>query len=285
MARARREITEALRSIDVVLEILDARLPLASSNPMLREMTMSKAKVVVLTRRDLADGAWTAEWVEYYRTLGQEAVLVDARTGNGIRNIGPALERAAAAKRAREQSRGIKPGTIRTMVVGIPNVGKSSVINRLAGRAATKIGDRPGITKTQQWIRLGNIQLLDTPGVLWPKLDDEHVAHALAITGAIKSEILDTQALAAYLIAWLSVHFSDALTQRFGVVTTPIEWQGFESVWPAAEGVLDAIAKRRGFIRAGGVVDIERSAELLLREVQTGMLGALSFERPPVRPV
>ncbi|MCL6453505.1 MAG: ribosome biogenesis GTPase YlqF [Alicyclobacillus sp.] len=281
MAKAKREITESLRVVDVVLEVLDARLPLASANPMLREVTAAKARVAVLTRKDLADPACTAAWLAHFQALGQEVVVIDARSGDGVRQVVPALERVATAKRARERARGLKPGVIRAMVAGIPNVGKSSVINRLAGRAATKIGDRPGITKTQQWIRLGQVQLLDTPGVLWPKLDDEHVAYTLAITGAIKSEILDVEALAAYLLSWLSQRYPDALRERYGISLSACDWGGLEAVWPWAEEGLRQIGMRRGLVRPGGVPDVERAAQLLIRELQTGRLGRISFEWPP----
>jgi ribosome biogenesis GTPase A len=284
MAKARREITEQLRSVDVVLEIVDVRLPLASANPMLHDLLGKKPRVLVLTREDLADPAVTSRWLEHFRRAGQLAVVVDARTGAGIRNITPALEQAVREKRAKEANRGLKPGTIRTMVVGIPNAGKSSVINRLAGRAATKIGDRPGITKTQQWIRLGAVDLLDTPGVLWPKIEDQKAGYMLAITGAIKPEILDMQVLAAYLISWLSQHYTSALSERYGVDVQPFLWEDVESGWGKAEPVLEAIAAKRGFRRSGGVLDVERAAELMIRETQTGKLGRLSFEMPPVLP-
>ena len=281
MAKARREMSTALRAVDVVLEIVDARLPLASSNPMLEELIANKSKVMVLSRDDLADPVMTAQWLDYFRNRKQSVVVVNARTGNGIRDIVPALERAAAEKRAREAGRGLKPGSIRTMVVGIPNVGKSSVINRLAGRAATKIGDRPGITKTQQWIRLGGVDLLDTPGVLWPKIEDERTGFILAVTGAIKPEILDMQALAAYLLSWLSRHYKDSVKERYGVDVDPFDWDGIENAWAHAERILEAICSHRGLRRSGGVFDLERGAELIIRETQTGKLGRLSFEAPP----
>lgn len=281
MAKARREMTEVLRGVDVVLEIVDARLPIGSANPMIAELRRQKPRVLVLTREDLADARVTTAWVEYFRNHHEEAVVVNARTGAGIRGILSALERAAKDKRAKEASRGIRPGSIRTMVVGIPNVGKSSVINRLAGRAATKIGDRPGITKTQQWIRLGEVELLDTPGVLWPKIEDQRTGYILAITGAIKPEILDMQELAAYLVSWLSVHYRGALFERYGVEVSPFEWEGIETGWQFAEPILEEIALKRGFRQSGGVLDVLRAAELLIRETQTGKLGRLSFEVPP----
>ncbi len=282
MAKARREIADQLKSVDVVLEIVDVRLPRASANPMLQDLVGKKPRVLVLTREDLADPTVTAAWLEYFRSEKQLAVVVDARTGRGIRDITRALEQAASDKRAKEASRGLKPGTIRTMVVGIPNVGKSSVINRLAGRAATKIGDRPGITKTQQWIRLEGIDLLDTPGVLWPKIEDQRAGYILAITGAIKAEILDMQLLAAYLISWFSQHYRSAMLERYGVDVQPFLWEGVESSWEKAEPILEAVAARRGFRRSGGILDVERAAELLIRETQTGKLGRLSFETPPI---
>lgn len=282
MAKARREIADQLKSVDVVLEIVDVRLPRASSNPMLQDLVGKKPRVLVLTREDLADPTVTAAWLEHFRSEKQLAVGVDARTGRGIRDITRSLEQAASDKRAKEASRGLKPGAIRTMVVGIPNVGKSSVINRLAGRAATKIGDRPGITKTQQWIRLEGIDLLDTPGVLWPKIEDQRAGYILAITGAIKPELLDMQVLAAYLISWFSQRYRAAMLERYGVDVQPFLWEGVESSWPKAEPILEAVAARRGFRRSGGIPDVERAAELLIRETQTGKLGRLSFETPSI---
>lgn len=284
MAKARRQIEETLRSIDVILEILDARLPLASSNPMLADITGNKPKVIVLTRGDLANERITKDWIAYFRTLGRETVLVDARTGTGISAIGPALERAAAKKFSRQQARGIRPGPVRSMVIGIPNVGKSSVINRLAGRAATKIGDRPGITKSQQWIRLGKVQLLDTPGVLWPKLENQEEAFWLAISGAIKADIVDSQMLAAYLVSWFSRHQPDAIPSRFGISLQPLDWKGPEEAWAEVEDVLSDIARRRGLMLSGGRPNVERAAELLVRETQTGKLGRITFEHPPGSP-
>ena len=282
MAKARREIADQLKSVDVILEIVDVRLPRASANPMLQDLVGKKPRVLVLTREDLADPTVTAAWLEYFRSEKQLAVVVDARTGHGICDIARALEQAASDKRAKESTRGLKPGTIRTMVVGIPNVGKSSVINRLAGRAATKIGDRPGITKTQQWIRLEGIDLLDTPGILWPKIEDQRAGYILAITGAIKPEILDMQVLAAYLVSWFSQHYRSAMLERYGVDAEPFLWEGVERSWEKAESILEAVAVRRGFRRSGGVLDVERAAELLIRETQTGKLGRLSFETPPI---
>jgi ribosome biogenesis GTPase A len=281
MAKARREMSEALRRVDAVLELVDARLPIASANPMLRELIGSKPRTIVLTRTDMADERQTQRFMEYFRSLGHGVVGVDARTGAGVKQVLPALEKAAQAKRERDAKKGIRPRPLRTMVVGIPNVGKSSLINRMSGRAATKTGDRPGITKTQQWIRLGTIELLDTPGVLWPKLEDEDAAYKLAISGAIKSEILDIQSICAYFLVWASTRYPDLVEQRYKVELPAMEWTDASKAWEATEPILIDIALRRGIVRSGGVPDLERVCELVIREVQTGSLGRMTFEDIP----
>ncbi|MCL6594110.1 MAG: ribosome biogenesis GTPase YlqF [Alicyclobacillus sp.] len=284
MAKARRQMSEALRWVDAVLELVDARLPLASSNPMLAELAGNKPRTLVLTRIDLADPAATQAWLAWFRQQGLEVVAVDARSGAGVHDIVPALERAAAGKRLREAQRGIRPRPVRAMVVGIPNVGKSSLINRLAGRAAAKIGDRPGITKAQQWIRLGRVELLDTPGVLWPKLEDWTAAAALAVSGAIKSDLLDMTELCTYFVPFCVRQYPQALRQRYQLAEELVPPPAGDAAanWALTERVLEQIARRRGLLQPGGVPALERAAELLIREVQTGCLGRLSFEWPPV---
>ncbi|MCL6515658.1 ribosome biogenesis GTPase YlqF [Alicyclobacillus sp.] len=287
MAKAKRQMEESLRRVDAVLELVDARLPAASRNPMLRQMLGARPKVVVMTRIDLADPRATAAWTAHLGGEGYPVVLVDAKSGRGVHEIVPALEEAARALREKEARRGIRPRPLRAMVVGIPNVGKSSLINRLAGRAAARIGDRPGITQTPQWVRLGQVELLDTPGVLWPKLEDQRAALALAVSGAIKAEVVDRLLVAAYFVVFASRHYPTALVERYGVEpaadTSSLESLDTGAVWRAAEPVLNGIAQRRGLRRGGGAWDEERAADLLLREVQTGKLGRLSFEWPPER--
>ncbi|GMA49061.1 ribosome biogenesis GTPase A [Alicyclobacillus contaminans] len=282
MAKARREMAESIARVDAVVEVLDARIPHASANPMLQSLIGRKPKVVVLTRADLADPTQTAGWETHLRREGHQVVTLDARTGRGVQRVLPALEAVASEKRAKDAKRGIRPRPLKVMVVGIPNVGKSSLINRLAGRSATNVGDRPGITKMQQWIRLGQVELLDTPGVLWPKLEEEHVAHTLAITGAIKSEILDKESLFAYFAVWCSTHYPRLLADRYGVPVLPeTAWSGVAEVWDAVEPLLAAIGRQRGLMQSGGVVDTGRAAELVLRELQTGKLGRVTLEWAP----
>jgi len=279
MAKAKRQIQESLKRVDAVLELVDARLPEASSNPMLAEICGAKPRLRVMTRVDVADDVQTSAWELHYAQSGVSALAVDARSGRGVQEIFPALEALTEAKRLRNERRGIRGQTVRAMVVGIPNVGKSSLINRLAQKASTKTGDRPGMTQTQQWIRLERVDLLDTPGVLWPKLDNQVAAYKLAVSGAIKLDILDAQELAAFLIVWLSNHYPDALRQRFEAQNLArVPWTSVGDVWPVVEPVLDEIARRRGLVRSGGVTDLETAAHLLLREMQTGKLGRISLE-------
>lgn len=279
MAKARREMQEALAKVDAVLELVDARLPDASANPMLHEILESKPRVVVMTRTDLADPVQTKRWEVEFEQRGVRVVTVDARNGRGVNDIVPALEDAAKAKREREAKRGIRPRPLRVMVVGIPNVGKSSLINRLAGRVAAKTGDRPGITQQQQWIRLGNVDLLDTPGVLWPKLDDQRSALALAISGAIKSDVLDIQTVCAYFILWCKDTYPQYLQSRYQLKMLPdAVWTDAATAWEAVEPTMIEIARRRGFVRSGGIADFERTADQVIREAQTGQIGRMTFQ-------
>lgn len=280
MAKARREMTEALKKVDAILELVDARLPISSSNPILREIGGHKPRTIVLTRRDLADPVQTQKWQSYFQKQGCTVVTVDARNGGGVDKIVPALDKVAQQKREKDAKRGIRPRPLRTMVVGIPNVGKSSLINRLAKRAATKTGDKPGITQTQQWIRLGQVELLDTPGVLWPKFETEQAGFALAMSGAIKSGVLDLQSVCAYFIVFASQFYPQALEARYQVsFPEPMEWQDVASSWDEVEPILTSIGKSRGVIKGGGQVDHERVAELILRELQTGVYGPMTFDR------
>ncbi|RIV29398.1 ribosome biogenesis GTPase YlqF [Alicyclobacillaceae bacterium I2511] len=278
MARTRKMIQEARSLVDVVLELVDARLPKASANPMLDTLLAGKPRLLVMTRADMADPKVSRAWVEYYVRHGRAALPLDARTGHGTEKLLPRV-RALAPKRSAPVGTQLRPRAVRMMIVGIPNVGKSSLINRLSHRAGTKIGDRPGITKTLQWIHVADAQLLDTPGILWPKLEDQQAARMLAISGAIKPELLDEEELCKTFIPWVHQHYPGLLAERYGVDEEILSVVADELGPPLLE-LLERIGLRRGLVRTGGAPDTLRAAELVIREVQTGKLGRLSLEWP-----
>ncbi len=271
MAKAKREVATSLKLVDVVIEIVDARLPDSSRNPMMIEVVRQKPAVIVLGKADLADPQVTKVYVDAWEhSLKAPVVAVDNLHGNSMNRVIDAAKRATSERFAAMAKRGIKRTAIRAMVVGIPNVGKSSFINRLAGRSAAKTGDKPGVTKQQQWIKVAqSMELLDTPGILWPKFDDRHVALHLAWSGAIKSTILEPQELAQELLVWFCRQYPENLFQRFD----------FLERTDSASDMLVKIAQRRVALKAQGEPDVDRAAELLLREVQTGALGRLTFDR------
>ncbi len=275
MTKAKRLIVDQLSLVDVVCELRDARIPLASANPMLDELVKKKPRVIVLNKSDMADPAHCKQWVDYFQSIGIQALLVDSITGKGLAQVKTAVRLAAKPMLDKWTSKGLRPRAIRMMIVGIPNVGKSSLINKLVGKAKAKTGDKPGITKGKQWISLGqDIELLDTPGILWPKFDDPEAAFCLAATGAIKDDVFDREALGLKLIETLVRQAPERLVKRYGVnlgeTTT-------------AEEVLSLIATRRGCIRPGGVVDLEKAINIVLREFKGGELGALTLELPPAK--
>ncbi len=272
MAKARREVVESLKLVDAVLEVVDARMPEASRNPMMAELTQGKPRVVVLAKADLADPAVTAEYVRLWSNESTvHAVAVDVLRGTGLSQVARAAQQVTSEKFARLARKGIKRHAIRVVVVGIPNTGKSSLINRLVGKNVVKTGDRPGVTRRQQWIRAGGkLELLDTPGILWPKFEDPTVALKLAWSGAIKSTLVRSEEVAVLLLQWLSQFYPERLQDRYGIVA-----EGDD-----LDGGLAQIARRRGAIRSGGEPDVDLAAELVLRDVQTGLLGPISFDRP-----
>lgn len=273
MAKARREVTEKLKLVDIVYELVDARIPLSSRNPMMNEITQQKPRIVLLNKADLADPAITAEWAAFFAKEGTPAVPVVATAGEGLRKIESEAKRLVAPKMEAMLKKGIRPRAVRAMILGIPNVGKSSLINRMAKRNAAKTGDRPGVTKAQQWIRVGkDFELLDTPGILWPKFEDPEVGIRLALTGAIRDEILETdlQDIVFFLVKWLRKTYPGVLENRYKLDALPDE------PW---DTVL-AIGKKRGLVRTGGVIDEIAACNLILREFRAGMLGKISLERP-----
>ncbi len=267
MAKTRRLIAEQLKVCDVVFEILDARIPYSSRNPMINEILGSKPRVIVLNKADLADPGQTRKWEQVFVDEGFPVLRVDAIRGTGIRSVSAAVQKAVKQKRPLGL---VRPW--RAMVVGTPNVGKSSFINRLAGRKAARTGRKPGLTRGRQWIRCGrSIELLDTPGVLWPKFEDPEVGYRLAATGAVKEEIVDVEDIARWLIRWLVANSPMALKKRFDLCALPRE----------VDDLLELIGIRRGLLLPGGRADRVKTAAALLKDFQHGRLGRFTLDDPP----
>ncbi|MBW5444597.1 ribosome biogenesis GTPase YlqF [Cohnella sp. CFH 77786] len=277
MTRAKRQIEEKLKLIDVVLELIDARIPQSSRNPMIDEIIGSKPRLVLLNKADLADPALTAVWTAYFRALGHEALAIDASSGSGVKEIPAKARELLREKIERQVAKGMKPRPARALIVGIPNVGKSTLINRLAGRNVAATGDRPGVTKGQQWIRSGSeLELLDTPGILWPKFEDPVAGNLLAATGAIKEEVLHVDEVACFVLQTLAPVYGEVLKERYGLQELPAELPNLQ----AAAEVLEAIGKRRGCLAGGGHVDYEKAAGVVLRDLRSGKLGRITLEAP-----
>ncbi|WP_375216525.1 MULTISPECIES: ribosome biogenesis GTPase YlqF [Parageobacillus] len=272
MAKAKREVQEKLKLIDIVFELLDARIPLSSRNPMIHEILGNKPRIVLLNKADMADETVTEQWIAYFERQQLHALAIDAQTGTGIKQIVAASKEMLKDKFAKMAAKGIKnPRPMRALIVGIPNVGKSTLINRLAGRNIAKTGDKPGVTKAQQWIKVGKeMELLDTPGILWPKFEDEEVGLKLATTGAIKDTILNLQDVAVYALNFLKQHYPERLKERYSLDDIPGE----------IVALFDAIGKRRGCLVSGGAVDYDKVSEIVLHDIRTEKLGRLSFETP-----
>ena len=272
MTKAQRMIEENVRLVDAVCEILDARIPRSSRNPDIDRLAAGKPRLVILNRCDLADPAVTKKWAAYFREQGLAVLETDARSGRGVNAFPAAVRELLRDKLAEYERKGQSGRGLRIMVLGIPNFGKSTFINKVAGRKAAAAGDKPGVTRGRQWISIDrSLDLLDTPGILWPKFDSQEVGEMLAVTNAIKSDVLDRETLAANFMLRLCELYPDAVKERYGVVRTGEE-NGFE--------LLEQAAKRRGFLVSKGEYDIERMANTLLDEYHGGKLGRLSLERP-----
>ena len=270
MAKARRLLAESLRLVDVVVELADARAPLASQNPDFDDLFQDKPRVYLLNKADLADEETTRCWTAYFRKRGFAAIPFSASTGKGQAQAVRAIEQAAKPVVERYLQKGVKK-TVRAMVVGIPNVGKSSFINRLKGSASAKAGDRPGVTRGKQWIVLTPyLELLDTPGLLWPKLDDQRAALRLAYLGAIREEIMDLQRLSASLLGQLCRLRPEAVAQRYRIRDLDAE----------EDSLLEMACRGRGWLQKGGLPDLERGAQIVLDEFRGGKLGRISLESP-----
>lgn len=271
MAKTRRLIEENLKLIDVVVEILDARIPFSGRNPNFDDIIKNKPRLLVLNKADLADKTRTKQWIDWYGTLGLKVIPISCSTGMGINTVINAARSLVQDKIDRDKEKG-RNRTLKIMMVGIPNVGKSSLINRLIGKASTKTGDRPGVTKGKQWLRIkGDVELLDTPGILPPKFEDQTVAMRLAYTGAIKDEIINTELLAYSLCDYLRDNYSDELCSRYKLDKV----NGLEG-----HEILEKIGKKRGFVISGGETDMERAANMILDEVRGAKIGIITLETP-----
>ena len=272
MTKAQRMIEENLKMVDAVCEILDARIPRSSRNPDIDRLAGDKPRLVILNRTDLADPAITARWRKYFEAQGLAILETDARTGKGVNGFAPAIRRLLADKIREYEAKGQVGRPLRVMILGIPNVGKSTFINKVAGRKAAIAGDKPGVTRGKQWINIdAGLDLLDTPGILWPRFDSQEVGEMLAITNAIKADVLDKETLAANFMLRLRQMYPQAIVDRYKFQPDP-EMNGFE--------LLEQAAKTRGFLVSRGEYDIERMANTLLGEYHDGKLGRLSLEAP-----
>lgn len=270
MTKAKRMMQENIKLIDLVIELVDARIPLSSRNPDIDELGKNKARLVLLNKADLAEDKWNDAWAEYFKKKGFSVVKVNSRKGGGIKSIQGVIREACAEKIERDRKRGILNRPVRAMVVGIPNVGKSTFINALAGKACAKTGNKPGVTKGKQWIRLNKqVELLDTPGILWPKFEDQEVGLKLAFIGSIKDEVLQTEELAAELIHFLRIAYPEVLADKYDIEMDEDDYV-----------VLNRIAKSRNCIVRGNELDTEKAALLLLDDFRNGKLGRLTLEYP-----
>ena len=277
MAKTRRLIQGNLKLVDVVIELLDARVPASSANPLIREIVGEKPRLVALNKADLADEAQTKKWLAYFRTQGLSALSIDSLSGAGLKALVQKAETLARAKTHKLVAKGAKPRAARAMVLGIPNVGKSSLINRLAGAAKAKVENRPGVTRDKQWIRIGkNLELLDMPGILWPKFEDPTVGMRLAFVGSVSDEVYDVGATVKRLLEWLAARHAGRLAERYRLAA--------EEAQADAETLLEAIGTHRGCLLKGGLLDTEKVQRLLLSDIRGGRLGRLTFDEPPETP-
>ncbi len=281
MTKAIRMMQENIKLIDIIIELTDARIPQSGRNPDIDELGQNKYRLVILNKADLADPSVTAKWKDYYQKQGLYVMEMNSKTGNEAARVKELVQNACAEKIERDKKRGIVGRPIRAMVAGIPNVGKSTFINKLAGRASAKTGNKPGVTKGKQWISLGkNMQLLDTPGILWPKFEDEKVGLNLAIIGSMNDDNIDTVELACELVKILNVHYPNAIKEKYNVSDEQLEGFMQQQYVTPLSAVLSAIAENRKLIKQGAEPDIDRSAALLLDDFRNGRLGRLSLERP-----
>lgn len=277
MAKTRRLIKESLSMVDGVTELLDARIPLSSRNPEIEQITAGKPRIILLNKCDVADDEATAKWIKYFKDNGSFALAVDCRSGKGLNAYRPTVRKALKEKIEANEAKGMGGKSLRIMVVGIPNTGKSSFINKMAGKNRADVADKPGVTRRTQWFNIGSgIELLDTPGVLWPKFDDPAVGDKLAFIGSVKDEILDSETMAVRLLGVLKSEYPDRLAERYKLGNA--DFKNIESY-----ELLELIGKKRGMLISGGEIDTERAAVMLMDEYRAGRLGKITMELPPDR--
>ena len=272
MTKAKRQMQEDLKLIDLIIELVDARIPLSSRNPDIDELGKNKARLILLNKSDLADERYNEQWSAYFQKKGFYVVKVNAKSGAGLKSIQGVIQEACKAKIERDRRRGIKNRPIRAMVVGIPNVGKSTFINSYAGKACAKTGNKPGVTKGKQWIRLNKtLELLDTPGILWPKFEDQEVGKRLAFIGSIKDEILNLEELSLELLDYIRTNYPGLLNTRYGIEEegTPVS-------------LLEAVADKRKCLIRGQEIDYAKAAGIVMEEFRNGKNGRITMELPPV---
>lgn len=272
MTKAKRQMQEDLKLIDLIIELVDARIPLSSRNPDIDELGKNKARLILLNKSDLADERYNEQWSAYFQKKGFYVVKVNAKSGAGLKSIQGVIQEACKTKIERDRRRGIKNRPIRAMVVGIPNVGKSTFINSYAGKACAKTGNKPGVTKGKQWIRLNKtLELLDTPGILWPKFEDQEVGKRLAFIGSIKDEILNLEELSLELLDYICTNYPGLLNARYGIEEegTPVS-------------LLEAVADKRKCLIRGQEIDYAKAAGIVMEEFRNGKIGRITLEFPPV---
>lgn len=277
MTKARRMIEEDMRLVDVVIEVLDARIPYASRNPDIDRLSQGKGRVVILNKADLAERSATEAWIRYFAEKSIPAVALDARKSGISSSLSPAIREASAPVREKLRRRGMKERPMRVLIAGIPNVGKSTLINSFAGKAIAKTGNKPGVTKGKQWIRISKeAELLDTPGLLWPRFEDPAVGEHLAMIGAMSDDVVDTETLAVTVLELLAGRRADALRERYALTGASEETDRIDP-----DDAFTAIARARGCLRKGGEADTEKAAAILIDEFRKGVFGPLTIEFPP----
>lgn len=271
MAKARRQVTEKLKLVDIIFELVDARIPYSSRNPMIDEIIQHKPRLVLLNKADMADKEVTKQWINYFQEKGIKALAINSQAGLGMKEVSISAQEILQEKFDRMRAKGVRPRAIRAMIVGIPNAGKSTLINRLAKKNIAKTGNTPGVTKAQQWIKVGKeLELLDTPGILWPKFEDQEVGLKLALTGAIKDTILNLQDVAVYALRLLEKKYPERMKERYKLEVIPED----------VVELFDHIGKLRGCLMGGGEVDYDKVTDLIIREFRTEKLGPITLEQP-----